>query len=117
MLSYSPDQLRLYFERIRYPSSEHPSDPLTFLTDLIKNQLVCVPFETLSLHYSVDRRISLNHQDLFDKIVGKGRGGYCLENNTFFKVILESLGFQVMSIICRISYATRGIYDGSWRAM
>jgi arylamine N-acetyltransferase len=117
MPSYSPEQLRLYFERIHYPSSDHPNDPLAFLTDLLKSQLVYVPFETLSLHYSIDRQISLDHQDLFDKIVGRCRGGYCLENNTFFGAVLESLGFKVMGVFCRITYATRGVYDGSWRAM
>ncbi|PVH74300.1 cysteine proteinase [Cadophora sp. DSE1049] len=117
MSSYSSDQLRLYFQRIRYPPSEHPSDRLAFLTDLLKYQLVYVPFETLSLHYSVNRQISLDRQDLFDKIVGRCRGGYCLENNTFFGAVLESLDFRVMGVFCRITYATRGIYDGSWRAM
>ncbi|KAG4415310.1 hypothetical protein IFR04_011565 [Cadophora malorum] len=117
MSSYSSDQLDLYFHRIHYPQAEHPIDRFAFLTELLRHQLVYVPFETLSLHYSVNKQITLNRQDLFNKIVGRCRGGYCLENNTFFGAILESLGFRVMGVFCRITYATRGIYDGSWRAM
>ncbi|KAJ6439245.1 hypothetical protein O9K51_08657 [Purpureocillium lavendulum] len=73
----------------------HPSDPLTFLTELFQHQLVWIPFETLSLHHSTDRHISLDVQDLFEKIVVGGHGGYCLETNTFFSTILGSLGFEV----------------------
>src|SRR6185437_10883047 len=112
MPSFSAEQMGLYFERIHYPVSQHPSDPLMFLTELQKHQLAWVPFETLALHYSANRQIYLDTQILFEKIVEKGRGGYCLENNTFFSKILESLGFRVMNVICRITLATRGIYDG-----
>jgi arylamine N-acetyltransferase len=117
MATYSPEQLAQYFEHINFSKNQHPSDPLQFLTDLQRHQLFRVPFESLSLHYSHDRKISLDSQALFAKIVTKSRGGYCLENNTFFAEILKSLGFQVYAVICRISNASRGVYDGGWRGM
>ncbi|KAM5356911.1 hypothetical protein ACJ41O_003557 [Fusarium nematophilum] len=114
---YSPEQLSAYLDRIRLPTSKHASDPLVLLAQLVRRQLAYVPFETLSLHYSVDKIVSLDADDLYDKIVRNHRGGYCLENNTFFGTILRSLGFHVIGVICRITMATRGVFDGSWRAM
>jgi arylamine N-acetyltransferase len=114
---YTKEQLKLYFDRIKYLESRHAADPHTFLLELQKYQLNKVPFESLSLHYSADKKVSLEPQALFSKIVLNKRGGYCLENNRFFAEILRSLGFSVVHIICRISNATRGIMDGGWRAM
>lgn len=107
----------MYFDRIGYHESRHAADPYTFLTALQKYQLNRVPFESLSLHYSVDKKVSLEPEQLFHKIVSNKRGGYCLENNRFFAEVLRSLDFSVYHIICRITNATRGIMDGSWRAM
>ncbi|KAF3401424.1 Arylamine N-acetyltransferase 2 [Talaromyces pinophilus] len=117
MATYTPSQLSQYFSHISYPKPQHPSDPLQFLTGLQRHQLLRVPFESLSLHYSRSRTISLDPQALFTKIVTGSRGGYCLENNTFFGEILKSLGFQVYAVICRIGNASRGVYDGGWRGM
>jgi arylamine N-acetyltransferase len=114
---FTSEQLTQFFHRVRYPVSHHATDRLTFLTELQKHALVWIPFETLSLHYSIARQVSLNPEDLFEKIVVKERGGYCLENNTLFLAVLESLGFQTMRVVCRITTATRGVYDGSWRPM
>ncbi|KAH7124690.1 hypothetical protein EDB81DRAFT_730966 [Dactylonectria macrodidyma] len=114
---YSSEQLSLYLDHVRLPASEHASDPQDFLVQLVRRQLAFVPFETLSLHYSADKSASLDANDLFDKIVKKRRGGYCFENNTFFGAILRSIGFHVYGVICRITTATRGVFDGSWRSM
>ena len=114
---YSPKQLAEYLDRIKLPASQHASDPLKFLTQLVQKQLVYVPFETLSLHYSTHKNVSLDSEDLHQKIVHNRRGGYCLENNSFFGTVLRSLGFHVFGVICRITMATRGVFDGSWRAM
>lgn len=111
------EQLAKYFKRVGLDSRPTYQTGIELLTRLQQHQLTHIPFESLSLHYSVDRQVSIDLQDLYDKIVLRKRGGYCLENNAFFAGVLRSLGFQVMSIICRITYATRGIYDGSWRPM
>jgi arylamine N-acetyltransferase len=116
MTPYTPEQLELYFNRIRY-KSQHPSDQFEFLAGIQKHHLVWIPFETLSLHYSTTKNVSLDPQDLFEKIVVNGRGGYCYETNALLSGILSSLGFQVINVVCRITAATRGLHDGSWRAM
>ncbi|KAM0269817.1 hypothetical protein ACHAQH_009654 [Verticillium albo-atrum] len=114
---YSQEQLAQYSSRIRLPPPLSSQDPLARLTQLVQHQLVHVPFETLALHYSTDKLISLDSAALFDKIVTRRRGGYCLENNAFFGNVLRSMGYAVYGVICRISTATRGVHDGSWRPM
>lgn len=117
MAKLSPEQLDLYLQRVHLERDAVSTHDVTSLSLLLQHQLVYVPFESLSLHYSKDRKISIDLQDLYFKIVTKRRGGYCLENNAFFAAVLRTLGYQVMSVGCRITMATRGIYDGSWRGM
>lgn len=117
MSIYNVEQLERYFQHVGL--TEHPNVCPSFdvLCVLVRHQLARVPFECLDLHYSTTRLISLDPQDLFSKVVLQSRGGYCLENNAFFKYILQSIGFHVTSVVCRISNASRGVYDGGWRAM
>lgn len=117
MSIYNQSQLQAYFQRIRFSPDRYPPHSLSYLTALVRHQLVHVPFETLELHYSVGRRISLDSEALFDKIVIRGRGGYCLENNEFFGTVLRSLGLSTYGVVCRITTATVGLTDGAWRAM
>ncbi|CAK1367838.1 N-hydroxyarylamine O-acetyltransferase [Cercospora beticola] len=117
MSNYNQSQLHAYFERIHFSPDRFPPHSLSYLTALLRHQLVHVPFETLELHYSVDRKISLDPEVLFDKTVTRGRGGYCLENNAFFGIILRSLGFNAYGVVCRITTATVGLTDGGWRPM
>ena len=117
MALLSPAQIDAYLHRIKFSQPPPTEDRLALLTLLQQHQLVHIPFESLSLHYSQDRQVSIDLQDLYAKIVERRRGGYCLENNAFFAGVLRSLGFRVMSVVCRITFATRGIFDGSWRPM
>lgn len=65
--------------------------------------MATVPFENLALHYSPHHSITLDPDFLFDKIVERKRGGYCMENNCFFGTVLRTLGFTVVSIGARVS--------------
>jgi N-hydroxyarylamine O-acetyltransferase len=55
--------------------------------------LEAVPFENLDIH--LGRRIVLDEAAFFDKIVGRGRGGFCFELNGLFAALLRALGFPV----------------------
>ncbi|KAM0324880.1 hypothetical protein ACHAQA_007846 [Verticillium albo-atrum] len=105
--TYTPAQLEAYFERINFPKADHPSDPLALLTALQRRQVTSVPFESLSLHYSKHRRLSLDTEDLFTKVVTRRHGGYCMEVNTFFATVLRSLGFRLINAAGRVK-------DGHW---
>lgn len=47
---------------------------------------------------------------LFEKFVGegRGRGGYCMENNSFLGTVLRSMGFGVVSVGARICDGVNG---------
>lgn len=105
MRTYTEAQLRRYLEYIGYREDARQAlstDPLTLLTAVQRLHMARVPFESLSLHYSRHRLLSLDPEDLYTKIVGTGRGGYCMEVNTFFATILRTLGFALISVGARV---------------
>ncbi|KAL6898538.1 hypothetical protein GGI43DRAFT_384834 [Trichoderma evansii] len=99
---YSQDQLTRYLEHISYPRSQHPRDELQFLKELQAHHLARVPFESISLHYSPHRTLSVDPDDLFQKVVEKSRGGYCVEMNSIFCDMMRALGFNVIGIGARV---------------
>ncbi|KAK3332848.1 hypothetical protein B0T19DRAFT_112395 [Cercophora scortea] len=102
MHTYSEEQLTRYFKFLgRPPGPPEQHDPLSAITLLQVHHMARVPFESLTLHYSAHRVLSLDPEDLFQKIVVNGRGGYCMEVNTFFGTVLRSLGLTVVSIGAR----------------
>ncbi|KAF4930097.1 Arylamine N-acetyltransferase 2 [Colletotrichum viniferum] len=111
---YSAEQLDQYFDHINYPREKHASDPLQRLTEIQAHHLARVPFESLTLHYSKHRLISLDLQDLFRKIVIEGHGGYCMEVNAFLGAILKCMGYTVLSVGGRIKGDER---FGGWSHM
>ena len=70
------------------------------LRELHQAHLLAVPFENLSIHLA--EPISLAPADLLDKIVVRGRGGFCYELNGAFALLLEALGVQVRRVAARV---------------
>jgi len=79
-----------YLERIGEPEVAQSLDALERLQ---RAHLTRIPFENLD----VWRRIptSLSPVDAVDKIVNRGRGGWCFEVNSAFGSLLSSVGFDV----------------------
>ena len=75
---------------------------------MVKLQLAYVPFGSLGLHYSKTHLLSLDPDDLYQKLIVKRMGGYCMENNTFFGTMLRSLGYKLINAGGRVSEATEG---------
>lgn len=71
-----------------------------YLKDLQFKHLNTFPFEGINplLGLSVD----LSPEKLIDKFLNHQRGGYCFEQNLFFKQVLEALGFQVRTVLGRV---------------
>ena len=126
--TYSPAQLAAYFERIKHPARNHSFsiiansapprtrssvESLRFLTQLIKYQLCNIPFENLDLHYSSNKHVCLDHDHIFDKIIGsgRGRGGWCFETNLLFATVLRTLKYDVFSTGARVNEAVQPIAD------
>lgn len=59
-----------------------------------------VPFENLDI--TLGRPIELSLPSLFEKIVGRRRGGFCYELNGLFAWLLEQIGFQVTVLSGRV---------------
>lgn len=117
---YTRDQLDQYFDRICLPAPKRihnvsplpPEQQLAYLDLLQKHQLVKIPWENFTQHYSWHRTINVSPRHLFNKIVPHpGRGGYCMEANHFFHTVLLSLGFNVYMAGARI-YKGNGRYGG-----
>lgn len=116
---FTKSEIERYLKRIALPTphSESPilADPslartelhgLPLLRALHRYHVSTIPFENLELHYSKTRSISLNARDLYVKFVDQaaaGRGGRCMENNTFFGTVLRSLGYDVRNCGGRVS--------------
>lgn len=108
MATYTPEQLELYFEHlgIRMPTIDDQSVErrLETLTLIQQFHLARVPFDSVALHYSPTRILSLDPEDLFQKIVVNSRGGYCMEVNTLFGAVLRSMGYTVVSVGGRVKH-------------
>ena len=72
-----------------------------WLDRLTVAQLQHIPFDDLDVWGRGDCP-SLAVEDLFNKIILQGRGGYCYELNSLFKAFLLSLGFDAYTVICHL---------------
>ncbi|PKS06278.1 hypothetical protein jhhlp_007026 [Lomentospora prolificans] len=119
--AYTHEQIAAYLTHVGFPSpSPFPEPTLANLKRLVRHHLAAVPFESLWLHYSTARTLSVDPEDLFRKIVrppppasgdgdvGDRRGGYCMEVNALFGAVLRGLGYDVMSVGGRVSNQTMG---------
>jgi N-hydroxyarylamine O-acetyltransferase len=83
--------LPAYLARLNYTGPTEPT--LETLVTIHRQHLLTVPFENLDIH--LGRKIILDEDHLFNKIVNQRRGGYCYELNGLFAVALRQLGFTV----------------------
>lgn len=84
-------QAKDYLNRIGFEGAAEPT--LDTLNRLQHAHLHTVPYENLDILNGVPLSLEIPH--LFDKIVTRGRGGYCFELNGLFGWLLEELGFRV----------------------
>lgn len=93
-----PD-LPAYLDRLNL--TEAPTPDLEGLNRLIYAHQCMIPFENLDI-CEKQVPISLNIEDLYEKIILRKRGGYCFELNALFQSLLEACGFQVIPCTARI---------------
>ncbi len=80
-----------YLARIGYEGPVAPD--LATLRGMHRAHFLRVPFENLSIRRN--ERIVVDLQRNYDKIVTRGRGGFCLELNSLFAWALREIGFEV----------------------
>jgi len=87
-----------YFRRIGYTGPQAAT--LDVLRDLHHLHPLAIPFENLDP--LTGRRVELDPAAIEDKLVVRGRGGYCFEQNGLFARVLMQLGFDVTPMIARV---------------
>ncbi|KAI5284129.1 N-terminal acetyltransferase [Ascosphaera aggregata] len=83
--------------------SQVSSSPLATLRALQTAHLRSITFDNLGVHYNPDHRISLQADDIIDKIVVRRKGGYCMENTGLFSMVLRSLGYELYTGGARVN--------------
>jgi N-hydroxyarylamine O-acetyltransferase len=89
--------LQKYFDRIGYHGNAQAD--IATVTKMMRCQLFTVPFENLDVQ--AGKVVSLVPEEIFEKIVGRNRGGYCYEVNGLFAMALESLGIMYQFVAAR----------------
>ena len=89
--------LDAYFARIGYQGPREPT--LEVLRALHRLHPAAIPFEAIDV--LLGREISLEPAALQNKLIAGRRGGYCFEQNGLLKLVLQTIGFQVASLIAR----------------
>ena len=89
--------LAKYCERIGY--EDKPKADAQTLRQLMRHQLMTVPFENLDVQ--AGKVVSLVPEEIVEKIVGRNRGGYCYEVNGLFAMALKALGVEYQFVAAR----------------
>ena len=87
-----------YLERLGVPKPDTPT--LGALRALQAAHLREIPFENASVLRG--DQIPLDLPSLVDKVLGRGRGGFCYELNGLFAALLEALGYTVFLRSARV---------------
>ena len=90
--------LEAYFQRIRYSGSREPT-PDT-LHKITMAHASAIPFENLDVLLGLPVRIDI--EAIVEKLVTRGRGGYCFEQNGLLFHVLGRLGFTVKPLSARV---------------
>jgi N-hydroxyarylamine O-acetyltransferase len=90
--------LDAYLRRIGYEGDRKPT--IDTLRAMHRAHFFRVPFENLDIGRGV--RIKVDERVVFNKVVGAGRGGFCLELTGLFAAALRQMGFRVDVIGARV---------------
>ncbi|USD43076.1 arylamine N-acetyltransferase [Vibrio sp. SCSIO 43135] len=91
-------QFSAYLEKVGL--THKPSVTMTGLLDLHRAQLLTIPFENFDI--ALGRGVSLRKEDLYRKLLGQKRGGYCFELNELMFEVLRFIGFEAQRVLARV---------------
>ncbi len=92
-------QIDLYLRRIGLENHELEADAES-LRLLQRHHMLHIPFENLDIQSGIP--IELEIERFYQKVVMRGRGGFCYELNGLFAALLRALGFQVVRLSARV---------------
>lgn len=84
-------KLEKYLQRIHYTGPRHVT--YETLCQLHRAHLLAIPYENLDIH--LGRKLTLELDHIYSKLVEEKRGGWCYEMNGLFAWVLRELGFEV----------------------
>lgn len=87
-----------FLERVGYTGAVQPT--AEGLEAIHRAQAYTIPFENFDV--LLGRGIDLEPAAVFDKLVGRRRGGYCFELNGLLLIALEALGFDARALLARV---------------
>ena len=96
-----------YLGRIGLALSDFTRPDLDFLKKLQMAHILSVPYENVDVIFG--KSISLDENDLFEKIVINRRGGLCFELNTIYNRLLVELGYKTESYFPRFWRGETGV--------
>lgn len=97
MSARSTFTLERYLQRIGFVGVPRPD--LGGITALMRAQLIAVPFENLDIQ--AGQIVSLEEDDIVEKVLERRRGGYCFEVNSLFAMALQVLAVPHFLIAAR----------------
>jgi N-hydroxyarylamine O-acetyltransferase len=97
-----------YFDRIGYRAT--PGVDLDTLGEIHRLHPCAIAFENLST--LLGEPVPLDIDSLEDKLVRRGRGGYCFEQNLLLLHVLEALGFECTPLLARVHWNREGAPPG-----
>jgi N-hydroxyarylamine O-acetyltransferase len=95
-------ELLAYMTRIGFDADATVS--IETMSGLIFRHLCAIPYENIDPLCGIP--VSLDTNSLYEKMVSRGRGGYCFEHNLLFAAVLRSLGFDVEVLSAQPRIAT-----------
>ncbi|WP_205325358.1 arylamine N-acetyltransferase [Glycomyces sp. YM15] len=105
---FDSSQLAAYLKRVGIRAPRRPT--LHALRRIHRAHIDAIPYENLDIQ--LGRPIRLDADALYDKLVERGRGGYCYEHNGVLAHALEAMGFDVRRVLGGVARETEG--DGNW---
>ena len=92
-------KIQLFFERIGLPNDTKIEKTLDFLKTVHYACVTTIAYENLDILKGIP--LSLEPEDIFEKIVIRKRGGYCFELNALLSYMLKEMGFTVCDHFAR----------------
>ena len=89
-----------YLKKIGFNREFVPT--LENLKELLALHIQNIPFGNLAPFLGDD--VSLDIQVIANKLLDQGREGYCLEQSTLTKIVLNELGFEAFNLLGRVYY-------------
>lgn len=90
--------LEAYLRRVDHTGSREPS--IELLAAVCTRHPAHIPYENIDPLLGTPP--SLDPAAVAEKLLHRGRGGYCFEQNLLLKLALEALGFEVEALAARV---------------